>query len=96
MRLRLTANRSLCLAVCLLLCLYVATYIQLSRNGCYEPTVWGLDHVKCYGWAPAGFMHDYQWNKIPMLTFMPLYCLDTCVWHREDDLESGRYPVHWH
>jgi len=78
---------------CSLLCIYVGVYAILSLEGRYEPAAWGLDHVKWYAWAPRGFVQDFQWSRPLMLTFAPLYYLDTRFWHKEEDSHSGKYPV---
>jgi hypothetical protein len=76
------------------LCIYAGVYIGLSLNGRYEPACWGPSGVKWYEWAPAGFVRDYEWNERLMLTFAPLYYLDSRFWHRfVGQSYSGRYAI---
>ena len=77
----------------ILLATYTAVYVALSANGRYEPAAWGLDGVKWYAWAPAGFVRDYAWDVRMMIAFAPLYYLDQEFWHTERESESGRYPI---
>jgi hypothetical protein len=92
---RIAVVQSVAAVGCLVLGLYVLGYLALSVGGCYEPASWGLNGVKSYSWAPQGFVHDLEWNAGPMRTFLPLYYLDTHLWHRDGDYRSGKYPVHW-
>jgi hypothetical protein len=88
--------RWLAIALVPLLGLYVGSYLALSLRGRYEPSVWGLNGVKWYSWAPAGFVEDLHWNHPIRITYLPLYCLDTQFWHREGYRErDGKYPIHW-
>lgn len=77
------ASTVLAIANSILLCIYVGVYAGLSANGRYEPALLGLDHVKLYGWAPAGFYEANQWNGTRMRAFFPLYFLDRCYWHHD-------------
>jgi len=77
----------------LLACIYLVSYFVMSINGRYEPGVWGLNGPKWYVWAPAGFVHEFEWNGPVMLMYYPLYELDRRYWHRDDDSHSGKYPV---
>ena len=81
-------------SVCLL-CLYVGTYALLSVNGRYEPAAWGVNGVKWYGWAPAGFVQDFEWSGPLLLAFAPLYALDKRLWHTDcdSDADCGSYPI---
>jgi len=76
------------------LILYVGCYIPLSIYGRYEPYAIGLDWVKDYGWAPAGYVNNYKFNRPMFYFFAPLWAIDVRVWHRWDDWDSGKYPVH--
>jgi hypothetical protein len=77
----------------ILLVSYTGGYVALSANGRYEPAAWGLDGVKWYAWAPAGFVHDFKWDGRMVIAFAPLYYLDQEFWHTERESESGRYPI---
>ena len=83
----------LSIALVALLVIYVGTYLRLSVTGRYEPASIGLNGVKSYAWAPAGFVTDYKWNSAPELIFVPLYALDISFWHTYDLAGSGRYPI---
>lgn len=77
-----------------LLVIYVGVYVVLSANGRYEPALLGLDHVKLYSWAPAGFVDDYRWNSGMMRAFLPLWYLDIRLWHPHvGPGYSGPYPI---
>lgn len=75
------------------LTIYVVSYLCLSVNGRFEPSVIGTNGVKCYDWAPYGFVDDYRWNRPLMVFFLPLHALDDRCWHTSDDAYDGRYPV---
>ena len=82
------------LALVVVSSLDVGTYLVLSLRGRYEPGLWGLGVVKCYQWAPAGFVEGYQWDRRLMIGFLPLWKLDQWLWHEElwgDD--ESEYPV---
>ena len=87
--------RSVLLVLLVLLLVYAGSYIVLSAAGRYEPGAIGLGHVKTYNWAPLGFVVGYVWKGAPMIIYAPLYFLDTQLWHTNDKLGSGRYPVNW-
>ena len=77
-----------------LLAIYAGVYLAMSANGRYEPAVIGLDHVKWYSWAPAGFVHDYRWNPAMESVFLPLWSLDIWLWHPHvGPGYSGPYPI---
>lgn len=77
----------------LLLVVYISVYVVLSLGGRYEPSGLGLGGVKFHEWAPRGFHSDLAWQKGPMLVFLPLHVLDKWIWHDQDAIDSGRYPV---
>lgn len=77
----------------ILLVTYAGVYVTLSANGRYEPAAWGLNGVKWYAWAPAGFVRDFAWDSRMVIAFAPLYYLDQRFWHTERESESGRYPI---
>gem|GEM_PF-3445136 len=75
---------------------YVTTYFSLSVQGQYEPEVFGIDHVKHYGWTPRGFCRpDGSINKSFVLFFYPLWRLDREYWHSSDSRTMEKYPVNW-
>lgn len=77
-----------------LLVIYAGVYVVLSAGGHYEPAVLGAGHVKSYGWAPVGFVHDHRWSPTMLVTFMPLYFLDRWLWHPYvRPGYSGPYPI---
>jgi hypothetical protein len=75
--------------------MYVFSYVSLSVAGRYEPAAWGLDGVKWYSWAPAGFVRskDLEWRRHTLLMFYPLYQLDRKFWHTEAKMFTGKYPM---
>jgi hypothetical protein len=77
----------------LLLC-YVCSYAALSAWGTYEPAAIGLNGVKWYRWAPAGFVKDYRLRRGFYYAYMPLYLADRWLWHEDDEVYSGKYPFH--
>ena len=81
------------LVAALLLCVYSGVYVSLSFNGRYEASVVGLNGVKWYSWAPLGYVQDYKWNQSLLLTFVPLYYLDTQFWHPNTSSYSGPHPI---
>lgn len=76
-----------------LVVLYVGSYLGLSAAGRYEPASIGLNGVKSYGWAPHGFVTNYQWNRTLEIVYLPLFCLDISIWHTAERAQSGRYPI---
>jgi hypothetical protein len=72
---------------------YSISYLILSLQGRYEPQAIGLNGVKWYGWAPRGFVTDFRWNSSIGAFYLPLYSLDTSLWHTSDRAYSDRYPV---
>ena len=81
-------------ATVMLLVIYAGVYVVLSANGRYEPAVLRLNHVKWYSWAPAGFVHDYDWNSGMLRVFLPLWYLDVRLWHLDvRPGYSGPYPI---
>lgn len=74
-----------------LLTAYVGSYLALSVQGRFEPALIGLNGVKRYMWAPCGFVTDFRWNRTLLAAYMPLYLLDTRLWHTTADLDC--YPV---
>ncbi len=73
---------------------YTLLYIALSLNGRYEPSIIGLNGVKCYDWAPKGFVRDYKWSSAMMRTFSLYHMLDNQLWHKYGSLEEiGHRPV---
>jgi hypothetical protein len=79
--------------VSLLLAGYMSVYAVLSYYGRYEPATIGLNGVKWHSWAPRGFYADLTWRQEPLMFFAPLYWADTCLWHTDGKVDSGRYPV---
>jgi hypothetical protein len=75
-----------------LIATYVGVYIGLSANGQYIPTVFGLNGVKWYDWAPRGFVKDGQWNGRVMVVFLPLWKLDRRSWHTPQTEPNDKYP----
>jgi hypothetical protein len=73
---------------------YVVSYTCLSEFGRYEPASIGLAGVKSYWWAPAGFVKDYRYRMSLFYLYLPLHWADRAVWHRDDDADSGKYPIH--
>jgi hypothetical protein len=81
----------------LALAAYVGSYVALSLQGRFEPTIFGLGYAKSYDWMPAGF-YDPEADppRKPLLyIYLPLWLLDRYFWHTEADLEMERYPVNW-
>ena len=87
------AKRAVMVTVAFIL-LYVVSYIVLSLNGQFEPSLIGTNGVKEYSWAPSGFVNDYKWNRAYRNTFLPLWFIDTHCWHQWNDAYSGSYPIH--
>ena len=75
------------------LAIYIGSYLALSVQGSFEPAVIGLGGVKRFMWAPRGFVTHFRWNSTMRAAYMPLYLLDTRLWHTSDDAYSDRYPV---
>jgi hypothetical protein len=79
--------------------LYVITYLTLSIAGRYEPGSLGASGVKWYYWAPKGFVtgngdvRSLRWRQGMLLTFGPLFWLDTRTWHTQDKVHGGRYRI---
>ncbi len=77
----------------LLLGVYVGAYVVRSREGRFEPMFIGLNGVKGYGWAPAGFVTNFKWDQSQMKFYYPLYLLDIRLWHSPEDARSSKYPI---
>ncbi len=88
-------KRRLTCLLCVLFALYAGSYLWLSFRGRYEPAVVGSAGVKWYAWAPEGFVTDFLPNGKLKNFFLPLYFLDTRLWHTSGDAWSGDYPVHY-
>jgi len=84
----LRRNRRLLVGCAVVSVLYVGCYISMSVFGRFEPAVIGTNGVKWYGWAPAGFVHKYRWNKALLILFWPLHRLDERFWHHD----LSKYP----
>ncbi len=79
-----------------LLLLYAGSYLVLSLQGRYEPAAIGLSGVKFYAWEPRGFVtiEVYpKWRQLPHYAFLPLYWLDTRLWHTFDRAYDDGYPI---
>ena len=85
--------------------LYVVIYAIMTLGGAYAGNVYGLragpkgeaiEAPKGYSWAPLGFEVDGEWNIALMITFAPLYWLDTRFWHTDDLSYRGIYPIRRH
>lgn len=78
---------------------YVLTYLALSWRGAYEPAAIGIDAVKWYEWAPAGFIVR-EWpgsirpRPLLFVVFLPLHRLDCAYWHTAAKSHRDLYPVH--
>ena len=72
---------------------YIGSYLALSLQGRFEPSAIGLNGVKWYACAPRGFVTEFQWNSNLQTVYLPLYVLDTKLWHTSDDAYSDRYPI---
>ena len=70
---------------------YVGSYIYASANGRFEPGIIGLNGVKCYEWAPKGFVHEFRWNRKLWCFHAPLCVLDMHLWHTSP--KDGPYPI---
>ncbi len=85
-------RRAITIAAAILL-LYVGSYFTLSIFGRYEPIAIGASWIEEDGWAPAGFVHQYRWNKPLMYFYLPLWAIDVRCWHTFDASFTGKYPV---
>jgi hypothetical protein len=73
--------------------MYTCSYVCLSLGGRYQPGDIGGNGVKHYLWAPNGFVTGYRWN-LKLIRFYALpYMADRRLWHRDDDIFGGKYPV---
>lgn len=76
--------------------IYIFTYLSLSFQGNYAPAILGLGRVKSYGWSPKYFtygpMQD-QWREPLLYAFLPLYFVDTRLWHTSEKARKGKYPI---
>lgn len=72
---------------------YVGSYMWRTARGRYEPASIGLNGVKSYGWAPKGFVTDFQWNHTLMRAYFPLYYFDNRFWHTSDDAYGTKYSI---
>ena len=76
--------------------LYFGAYVMLSVQGTYVPLAWGVSWVKVYAWAPRGFASGpagTEWHPVLVYSFLPLWGLDRHLWHTEDRMDEGKYPV---
>lgn len=73
---------------------YVGLYVILSACGRYEASSLKFDQVDWYQWAPAGFVQDYRRRDVLFDVFLPLYLVDRCFWHTDNDAWLSRYPRH--
>jgi hypothetical protein len=90
---RPTLKRWLLSVLTSLILIYVGSYYILSIGGRYEPAGIGLAGVKCYSWAPSGFVKEFKWQSRLMALYMPLYFLDDLYWHTPEKANSGLYPI---
>lgn len=93
MKQRFALKKVIASVVAALLGCYVCSYWLLSLNGRFEPDVIGLNGVKSYGWAPAGFVTHFKWHVRLVYFYCPLYLGDIRLWHKSDDALSGQYPT---
>ena len=77
----------------LLLTIYVGAYAVRSKDGRFEPYMWGVGGPKWYLWAPAGFVAGYKWDQAQMNFYYPLFLLDINFWHKADEMRDGKYPA---
>ena len=87
-----------CFAV--MLAAYVAVYLVLTANGRYCPGAVGLRGPITYEWAPLGFWAPRtvqsvrgsaqygRWNVFMFKLFLPLYYIDTRVFHKTGGIEK--------
>jgi hypothetical protein len=76
--------------------LYATCYLSLSLQGRYEPFIIGLAGVKSYLWAPRGLMTPDEspaWSRFKVYAFLPLFLVDTRLWHTSDKAYGDKYPV---
>jgi hypothetical protein len=83
-----------------LLAAYVVVYLVLTANGRYCPGAVGLQGPISYQWAPLGFRTDGpeqsgrgseqygRWNVFMFKLFLPLYYIDTRVFHKTGGAEK--------
>lgn len=88
-------RRRIGLILCVTLAaLYIGSYLVLSLQGRYEPSVVGGNGVKRFQWAPRGFVTDFlRWDRTMSAVYFPLHFLDTSLWHTPDLARSERYPA---
>jgi hypothetical protein len=77
-----------------LLIAYLGSYLCMSLYGSFEPEVIGLNGVKVYTWAPAGFVKNYKHRQALYYIYLPLWLADRAQWHRDGEAYGSKYPVH--
>jgi len=77
----------------LLIIFYLCSYFVLTIKGSYMPLVVGMDGVKTWSWEPLGFRDAKGKRHLGLCVFyIPLYWLDTRIWHTDNDgLDGPRY-----
>ena len=89
---RLSPRIAAAIVGALLFGVYAGAYVVRSLDGRFEPAHIGLNGVKWYQWAPAGFVTDFKWNHAQLKFYYPLYLLDIRFWHNEDAEFVSKYP----
>jgi len=62
-------------------CAYVVSYAVHSSQGQYVPNISGLQGPETYEWMPGGFDSRILGQRLMMTLYVPLWLLDTHVWH---------------
>ena len=83
--------------------LYVASYIPLTLQGAYGPSMWGLAkgggmRPRVYDWAPAGFYDTSRRmfaDGFVSAFYAPLWKLDKRYWHDKmlPEPEDPQHPA---
>jgi hypothetical protein len=70
---------------------YIGSYVCMSMYGTFEPAHIGLNGVKSYAWAPAGFVKNYKHRQALYYLYLPLFLADRWQLHRDGDADTGQY-----
>lgn len=84
---------------------YIAAYVLVSRGGFYQPVAYGLlegpdgqvilapKAAFGYDWIPFEMRGPDHALTVEAILFYPLVEVDRRVWHTQDRIESGAFPV---
>ncbi len=84
---------------------YIAAYVVASRGGFYQPGAYGLlegpdgrailapKAAFGYDWIPFEMRRSDDKLTLEAILFYPLVEVDRGLWHTQDRMESGAYPV---